>query len=315
MTRSRNQAEIRSISRTMPNLCTEWKKNKLKPYTQGVRDKYERMADVISHAFQEFHAAAVTTKNCADFLRANFGDKANTARKYAGVLREMFKYGISELGLRESNPCDNLDLSDYETKRREIDIATARAAIAKIRTAALTGEDGLPTESGPTFQCMIDMAYLCWQRAIDVRVLRDSQIADGMIRLKPSKTKNSSGKVIDIVITPAIQAVLDRADSISKRDKKDKKESSYLFPSRKGTPYAKSGLNSMWTRAETRAEVTFDVTSRDLRSTGAIDAALSGEERKAIQKRLAHTSAKTTEIYLEQAIPETSEIDLGLNGR
>lgn len=116
----------------------------------------------------------MTTRHCATFLRNNWGDKPNSARKYAGVLRKMFRYSISELGLRERNPCEELDLSDYETQRREIDMAPAHNAVAKIRAAALTGEDGLPTESGPMFQCIIDMAYLCWQRAIDVRVLRET---------------------------------------------------------------------------------------------------------------------------------------------
>ena len=38
------------------------------------------------------------------------------------------------------------------------------------------------------FQCIVDMSYLVWQRAIDVRMLLETQITDTAIRFKPSKT-------------------------------------------------------------------------------------------------------------------------------
>ncbi|MBN3804842.1 tyrosine-type recombinase/integrase [Paraburkholderia sp. Ac-20336] len=79
-----------------------------------------------------------------------------------------------------------------------------------------------------------------------------------------------------------------------------------------GTPYTRSGLNSMWRRAKAQAEVTLDVQFKDIRAIGATDAAKRGEHREAIQTRLAHTSAQTTEIYIKEAIPETSSIDLDL---
>lgn len=40
------------VSGTMPNLCAEWKKNKLGRYNTDIRDEYGRMADVISEAFR-----------------------------------------------------------------------------------------------------------------------------------------------------------------------------------------------------------------------------------------------------------------------
>jgi hypothetical protein len=77
----------------------------------------------------------------------------NTAQKYVNVLRKMFRMAISEMGLLDDNPCDQLDLSDFETKRREV--LPSHEVIAKIRETALTGKDGQPTESGPMFQCIV----------------------------------------------------------------------------------------------------------------------------------------------------------------
>ncbi|PUA18941.1 hypothetical protein [Glaciimonas sp. PCH181] len=114
----------------------------------------------------------VTTKSCADFIRASFKDKPNTARKYGGLMHKLFKFAISELGLREDNPITQLDLSDYAVKRRTI--LPTHTQIAAIRAASLIGAKMPPISSGPTFCCLVDMSYLCWQRAIDIRTLKET---------------------------------------------------------------------------------------------------------------------------------------------
>lgn len=304
---------------TMVHVCSEFKAHKLKRYSEDVQKQYRQYLDVIADDFEEFHFNQVTTKNCADFLRNKFRDKPNTAQKYAALMRKLFRYGISELGLRQDNPVDQLDLSDYETQRREK--LPTHEQIAAIRAAGMISKERkdtgktLPNPSGPMFACIIDMTYLIWQRAIDIRMLKEAQIQDGHIRLKPSKTAKTSGKTVDILITPEIQVVIDRARAIKKTYKVARKHeliSPYLFPSHKGTPYTKSGLVSMWKRAKARAKITDDVQFKDLRALGATDAARANIDRKEIQKRLAHTSGETTEIYIKEAVPETSSVDLKL---
>lgn len=51
-----------------------------------------------------------------------------------------------------------------------------------------------PTASGPIFACTIDMSYLLWARSIDIRMLKESQIEDGWIRIKPSKTQKPAAR-------------------------------------------------------------------------------------------------------------------------
>ena len=149
------------------------------------------------------------------------------------------------------------------------------------------------------------MSYLCWQRAIDIRLLKESQIANGYITFKPSKTSKTSGKQVDIFITGEIQSVIDRAREIKRQYLII---SEYLFSKDDCKPYTKDGLRSMWVRAKARAEITADVTFKDIRALGATDAAKSGADREEIQKRLAHTSAKTTDIYIKEVVPDKSKL-------
>lgn len=181
----------------------------------------------------------------------------------------------------------------------------------------------LPTPSGPMFGCLVDIAYLLWQRAVDVRMLKEAQIDGGIggyIRFKPGKTKKSSGKSVDILITPAIYEVLERARAVKKEYKVHGKPliTPYLFPTRKGTPHGKSGLFSMWDRARDRLGIDKDsppderIQFKDLCALGATDAAKAGEKIEAIQNRLVHTSTKTSEIYIKEAVPSKSAIDVAV---
>jgi site-specific recombinase XerD len=300
---------------SMPHLCSEFKAKKLGKYTAETQALYSSYLDIMSEVFEEFQVAQVTTKDFADFLRSQYGSegKHNTAQKVAALGRKLFRYAISELGLRQDNPIDQLDLSDYETKRREI--LPTHDQVALIRQHGMHSKERkdtgkrLPNPSGEMFACIIDMTYLCWARAIDIRTLKETQIVDIWIKLKPSKTAKSSGKAVDIMITPAIQAVINRAREIKKRYKVI---SPYLFCKTKGGAYTKKGLNSMWVRARERAGITDDIQFKDLRALGATDAAKAGAEKEAIRKRLVHTTSKTSEIYIKDVIPETSEIDMNL---
>jgi integrase len=297
---------------SMPHLCAEFAANKLAKYSIEVQKQYASFLKKIADDFEEFTIAQVTTKNFADFLRNHFKDKPNTAKKYTALAAKLFRYAISELGIRQDNPIDQLDKSNYTTSRREF--CPTHEQIAKIRTGALTStprkDNGTvyDTVSGPMFCCIVDMTYLCWARAIDMRELKETQIIDGCIRIKASKTKNSSGLAVDILITPQIQRVIDTARAVKQVYGVT---SPYLFPTRKGTPYTKSGLTSMWERARERAGET-EVQFKDLRSLGATDAARAGKNKEQIRARLVHTTTKTSEIYIKDVIPEISNLDVVL---
>jgi len=308
---------------TMPYLCSEYKANRLGKYGKDTKAQYSTYLDMISAAFTEFLVIDATTKDCAEFLRSNFKEKHNTAVKVSGLMKRMFKYAISELGLRQDNPMDQIDVSDYDTERRTI--LPTHEQVKAIRAAGMMSKkrsdtnQSLPNPSGPMFCCLVDMAYLCWQRAIDVRTLKESQIVDGRIKFAPSKTAKSSGKAVDIIITPAIQDVIDRARAIKHGYKMI---SPYLFPvnrgKNKGGPYTKSGLFSAWDRARDRLGIDKDsppderIQFKDLRALGATDAAKAGKGIEEIRARLAHTTSQTSEIYIKEVVPETSNLEAKL---
>jgi integrase len=316
-------ADKRTEHGSMPYLCGEFKAERLGSYGAETQAQYGQYLDKIADDFEEFYVAQVTAKDWADFLKNNFKGKSNTAQKYTALAKRLFRYAISERGMRQDNPIDQIDLAAYETKRRTA--LPTHDQVAAIRTAGMHSKprkdsgQQVPTQSGPMFCCIIDMAYLCWARAIDVRMLKESQIDGDWIRFKPTKTQKTSGQVVDIFITPAIRAVIDKAREIKAGYKIKGKGADglttehalitpWLFPTLKGKPYKKSGLFSMWDRAKDRAGVVEDVQFRDLRALGATDAARAGEEKEEIRKRLAHTSSKTSEIYIKEAIPERSEM-------
>ncbi|BEV15090.1 tyrosine-type recombinase/integrase [Herbaspirillum sp. DW155] len=312
---------------SMRYVCAEFKKHKLKRYTDETKATYGRYLDTIGHAFADFSARQVTTKSWAEFLRFHFSDRPNTAQKYTALARKLFKFVISELGLREDNPIDQIELDDYETERRLIlptheQVQAIRQAGMMSKVRADTGK-ALPTASGPMFACLVDAAYLLWARAVDVRMLKESQIdgeLGGYIRLQPSKTLKTSGKSVDILITPAIWDVIQRARAIKKEYKVHGKPliTGFLFPTRKGTPYGKNGLFSMWDRARDRLGIGKDsspeerIQFRDLRALGATDAAKAGKKIDEIQARLTHTSSKTSEIYIKEVIAQVSDMNLPL---
>lgn len=304
---------------SMAHVCTEYKARKLSGYTEETRDQYAQYLDVIASDFEEFYFAQVTTKDWADFLRNHYSEKINTARKITALAGRVFRFGISEMGLRQDNPIDQIDLSDYKPERRTIlpthdQVRAIRGAGMHSKPRKKTGKV-LPNPSGPMFQCLIDMEYLCWARAIDIRTLKEAQIDGDWIRIKPSKTTRTSGRAVDIFITPQIRAIIERARDVKRGYRVI---SPFLFPSRKGKAYTKSGLFSMWDRARDRLGIGKDsppeerIQFRDLRALGATDAARAGENRKAIQDRLVHTSGKTTDIYIKEAVPEKSEIAMDL---
>ncbi len=307
--------ETKLAEGSMPYLCSEFKANRLGKFGKETQVTYAHYLDVIAADFEDFSVQQVRTKDFADFLRNNYKDTPNTAQKITALATKLFGYAISELGLREDNPITQVENYDYETFRREF--LPTHAQVAVIREAGRfskpRSDNGKvhPTASGEMFTCIIDMTYLLWARALDIRMLKTSQIVNGYIRIKPSKTKNTSGQAVDILITPEIQAVIDRSLEIKQ---KYGVKGDYLLPSKKGTPYAKSGLTSMWERARDRAATmdpsVSEVQFKDLRALGATDARKAGEEKEEVRKRLAHMSVETTEIYLKESVAELSSIDL-----
>lgn len=303
---------------SMPYCVDEFKRKILptQEYSKQTLKEYSSMLDKISVAFQNFHASEPTTKDCADYLTDKYEGKANTERKVALLMERLFGYIVTRLGLRQDNPMAQFEPLANPKGRK---VLLTRDQLMAIRAAGMhanarkdTGHIA-GTLSGRTFACMIDMTYLAWQRGIEIRTMLDPKDAD-TISIKPSKTTKTSGKAVEIKITPAIRAVITQAQKIKRENNVI---SAFLFPALSGKhaghPYTKSGLGSMWKRAKARAGLAgVDVQYKDIRAMGATEARRMGVEKEEIRKRLAHTSIKTTEIYFKEELPEFSDLDLPL---
>lgn len=303
---------------SIPYCVDEFKREILaeEEYTEQTFKEYSSMLDKISVAFQNFHASEPTTKDCTDYLAAKYKGKANAERKVARLMERLFGFIVGRTGLRQDNP-----MKQFEpiTKSKGRKVLLTRDQLTAIRAAGMHANAGKDTGhiadtlSGPIFACLIDMTYLAWQRGAEIRRMLDPKDADTVI-VKPSKTANSSGKSVEIKITPAMRAVITQAQKIKRENNVI---SAFLFPAlsgkHAGRPYSKSGLGSMWKRAKIRAGLAgVDIQYKDIRAMGATEARRMGVEKEEIRKRLAHTSIKTTEIYFKEELPEFSDLDIPL---
>lgn len=101
-------------------------------------------------------------------------------------------------------------------------------------------------------QCYIDLCYMLYQRTTEIRLLKWSQIdsSAGVIHFTPTKTERSSGATVSVPITPAVEAVLERARKIGSV------KSMYVIHKLNGEYYATRGIGTAWVRACARAGVT-----------------------------------------------------------
>ena len=271
--------------------------------TPGVQREYVHQYRRIGEAFADFDVAIVQKKDCFDFLEENFKPASRIKQAYRSRLHSFFRW-CADRGYRESNPAADIRLKAPAKNTRY----PTNDEFHKIRDAMLIGEDGKLTPSGEMMQCFIDLLYLTAQRPTDIRLLRWSQIHDAVIEIKPTKTQKSSGKSVNIPVTDAIAAVLDRAKSLGTV------KGMFVIHQRNGSPYAKTGIGSAWKRACQRAHVD-GVTTRHMRPKATTDALEQGSSLEALQTMLAHTTRSTTEGYVREHTVPTSIVRMDLPKR
>lgn len=151
-------------------------------------------------------------------------------------------------GICTYNPCIGAE--------RNVEVARKVVITDEIR-------DKLLAAAPLALRLIASMSDVTGLRKTDIRLLLRSQVSDEAIRVTPSKTKRRTGKTLEFQITPAVRAILDQATALPGR-----KISMYVFPTRKGTPYSESALQTAWTRAKVKAGLEdVDLTFRDLRTT------------------------------------------------
>ena len=272
----------------MRQLVREFKAHYAKTLTLQVCKEYDRMFDVIAEAFADFNAADVEPGDIIKFLTDEFADKPTTRHHYKARLSTFFSWCVlnSHTGVKV-NPCREVKLKAPPKRKGRMN-----AEIYWKLHAALT----------PMGQCFLELCFLTWQRPTEIRLLRESAIGQERIHFKPTKTEDSSGEEVDIIITPEIRKVLERARELRPTQKVtvlDRRRDPYIIQARDGDHYSKNGFYEVWRDACIEANVK-GVTTRDIRPYALATLERMGYAVREIQKAAAHTNMATTEGYLDQ---------------
>jgi integrase len=288
----------------MVALMAEFQAVHSKTLTFEVKKEYERMFSVLGKAFEDFDARQVTPADVIKFLNDNFADKPTTKRHYKARLSTFFSWCVlnQEHTAVRVNPC------------REIKLKAPPKSRGKM-TAAVYWRiyDAL----SPMGQCFLELMYLTRQRPTEIRLLRESQIGPDRIHFRPTKTEESSGEEVDVLITPEIQAAIERARSLKPKHKIEdlaKHRDPFVIQTRDGDKYTKNGLYEVW-RDACVAAGTRGVTTRHVRPFALHEMERLGYDVREIQKAAAHASITTTEGYLDQHRDRLSDARLPLPTR
>lgn len=297
---------------SMPARITLWLQQALPGLSAAEQKEQARMAGEVSEAFTEFRTPDVQAKHILAFLQqwsnATPKPKLRTAQRYRTLLSKFFKWVIVQ-GDRLDNPVDPVSTKAPAPNMRHMD----DEAFIWIRDKLL-GDPGHKAASGEMMQCYIDMSYLTGHGGIDIRTLRWAEIGESTIPVERSKVAKKTAAKVDIAITPAIRAVLDRARGLMKAKSR---VSPYVFHNLDGSPYTASGISTAWRRARERAfkehpdrHDLLKFTVKDLRAKFATDAKELGYTDQQIADGLAHIDTSMTTVYLKKRLAKQSSIEL-----
>lgn len=288
----------------MPALLKLFRADHLPGLTPDVCKEYERMYDFIALEWEEFDVDQAIPGDVLTFLQDNFSAKLTARRHYKARLSTFFSWCVLNDHCA-TNPCREIKLKAPVKRKGRMNAGNYWKMF-----------DALPAMG----QCFLELTYLTRQRPTEIRLLRESAILETHIHFEPTKTEDSSGEEVDILITPAIRRALDRARSLRKKAKAgqpielQRKRDPFIIQSEDGGHFTRSGLFSTWTRARKAAGVK-GVTTRDIRPYALHEMEAAGYSLRDIQLSAAHASVTTTEGYLEQHRDRISEAAIDLPQR
>jgi integrase len=286
----------------MVRLFDLWKIERLSKYALKTQKEYMRMADITAKSFSEFDVEQVRPMHIAAFVDDNFSGKPNAANKYKALLSLVFSFAVRK-GLCDHNPCRDVHGMPEPKRQRYI----TDEELARVRAAALLGNDNKPTPSGQMIVCLIDLAVITGQRIGDLLAVKWSDICEEGVMFKPRKTAKSTGIIVPVRMTPQLQNTLERARNFGNV------KGMNIIHSIKGCPYTYFGAQTAWKRAITRARARYEeecektsmvpdkallqnMHFHDLRRKSLTDAKRQGKDP---QKLAGHADPKMTARYLE----------------
>jgi integrase len=292
----------------IPALVVDWHKEVGCAHSKKTQANDTWVMNTITTGFAEFHASEVKTSDCVTFLK-EFRAKPRTHNEMRAGLRELLRFAETK-DFREpgTNPVDSIKTLSTPARDKYISDSELR----RVKVAAMTGEDGKRTRSGPMLCALIDLAYLTGQRFSDLLDLRWSKklatdksgavvapyISELGMQFKPSKTAGSTGAKILICWTPRLREVVERIGTIGRRNLQ------FVVTTQDAQQYTYSGASTAWMRAVRRAGV-HNCHFNDIRAKAITDK----EEREGMQqaRRMgAHSTEAQTADYVRHKKAQTT---------
>ncbi|WP_169295694.1 tyrosine-type recombinase/integrase [Advenella sp. EE-W14] len=276
------------------------KKGGLSPQT--LKD-YKKTVVYLKSYFGKMLAHQIKGHHVAEYLdmgmKANRGVRANREKATLSAcftwLRTKSESGITD------NPCIGIR-RNRETKRDRYVTHEEYKAVASIASRNIIA--------------LMNLIYLTLQRPEDIIEWTPANIiqkreSDGtvrkVIRNDQGKRLGNGGKVVDILVTPQIEAIL---ESISPKPPVYLSGTSTFIRTRKDLPYTYSGLTAMLQRYTQKAGVP-SFGFYDMKGKGATDMWRSGVPLEQIQILCGHESITTTEVYVKSRWVDTVEPNKG----
>lgn len=286
----RAAADQRAREGNVPTLLAEYRSTLT--LTPAVDKEYARIYSALARRLAEFDADQVAPKVILEILKP-LATKATMRRAVKARLSQFFGWCVIT-GHCAVNPCREIRLPEPPKRRGRLNAG----AFWQIH-------DRLPEK----WQCFMALMYLTRQRSTEIRLLRESAIGPERVSFVPSKTRSSSGEVVEVVLTPEIRDELTRARSIRDEERRRRERRAkvvaidrgdeLLFTARRGRPYTRWGLRCAWDDAR-RASGLEGVTSKDVRPFSLAEMERAGYSLDEIRKAAAHSTTTMTEHYLNQ---------------
>lgn len=252
--------DVGSTRRTIPQLVADWERDVMTAHAAKTQRDEKARGRTIATSFEDFTPDQVTAPDVAEFL-SHFRDRPRTHNAYRTQLGELMRYAI-ERGLRDpgTNPVTGV-VRTMRTKARTRYISDGE--LRRIKVAAMRGDDGRPTRSGPMLCALVDMAYLTGQRISDLLSMEWSQLGADGISFETAKT----GAKVLIEWSHRLRDVERRL-----RQLRVAREAftPRVFTTQDGQPYTYWGASTAWRRAVKRSGVR-DCHFHDLRAKALTD--------------------------------------------
>lgn len=254
---------------------------KVKRLSDNTKGQYKIAAAVLKRKLAQFAPPQVKGTHIAQ-VQASMAETPNMANRVLSFAKTVFNYAVA-WGEVDGNPCTGAGRL-HENRRK--------------RYLTHKEYDAIYAQAGPRLQVIMDLQYLTGQRINDVLKLRRSQITEEGIRLKPQKTKNSTGVEMLLKWTPELKSVVERAKALS-----GDVPALTLLRGRGGKAPDYRTVADQFTKAAKAAGVE-DARPNDQRAKSATDANKQGKD---VQHLLGHSSPAQTERYIRQR--ETPEVE------